>query len=129
MSHKKCKLIAKGAVGTPIRFRFLLSCFALIAGIVFAVDLSSSGGRVQRTILELILCMLGAAVLTWIFSRSLAWRVHRLKMFTEHVLDANNLDAPLPDEGEETEVLNQSLRRMASRIRELVERLSLESNR
>jgi len=68
-------------------------------------------------------------VMTWIFSRSLAWRVDRLRDFTEHVLDSNDLDAPLPDEGEETVVLNQSFRRMASRIRELVERLSLESTR
>ena len=114
---------------TPIRFRLLLSCFLLIAGIVFAVDLSSGDNRVHRTILELILCLLGAVVMTWIFSRSLAWRVQRLKTFTEHVLDSNDLDAPLPDEGEETAVLNQSFRRMATRIHELVERLSLESNR
>ena len=58
-----------------------------------------------------MLCLAGAIVMTWIFSRSLAWRVQRLK-FTEHVLDSN-IDAPLPDEGEETAVLNQSFRRMA----------------
>jgi two-component system, OmpR family, phosphate regulon sensor histidine kinase PhoR len=116
-------------VFASIRFRILASCFALIAGIVLAVDLASNGDRRHRTLLELALCFLGAIVMTWIFSRSLAWRVHRLKVFTEHVLDSNDADAPLPDEGEETAVLNQSLRRMASRIRELVERLSLESNR
>jgi two-component system phosphate regulon sensor histidine kinase PhoR len=114
---------------TSIRFRLLASCFALIAGIVFAVDFSSGDNRLHRTILELLLCFFGAVVMTWIFSRSLAWRVQRLRIFTEHVLDSNTADAPLPDEGEETAVLNQSFRRMASRIRELVERLSLESNR
>ena len=114
---------------TSIRFRLLASCFALIAGIVFAVDLASDGDRLHRTILELALCFCGAIIMTWIFSRSLAWRVHRLRVFTEHVLDSNDADAPLPDEGEETAVLNQSFRRMASRIRELVYRLSLESNR
>jgi two-component system phosphate regulon sensor histidine kinase PhoR len=96
---------------------------------VSAVDFSSGETRVQRTIVEVVLCVFGAMVMTWIFSRSLAWRVDRLRDFTEHVLDSNDLDAPLPDEGEETVVLNQSFRRMASRIRELVERLSLESTR
>jgi two-component system phosphate regulon sensor histidine kinase PhoR len=114
---------------TSIRFRLLASCFALIAGIVFAVDFSSGDNRLDRTIIELVLCFAGAIVMTWIFSRSLSWRVHRLRVFTEHVLDSNTADAPLPDEGEETAVLNQSFRRMAQRIRELVERLSLESNR
>ncbi len=114
---------------TPIRFRLLISCFIPIACIVFAVDLSSGDNRLHRTILELLLSLLGAIAMTWIFSRALAWRVQRLKLFTEHVLDANNPDAPLPDEGEETAVLNQSFHRMASRIRELVDNLSLESTR
>ncbi len=67
--------------------------------------------------------------MTWMFSRAIEWRIQRLKVFAEHVLDASNLDEPLPEEGEETALLNKSLRRMASRIRELVERLSLESAR
>jgi len=117
-------------VTTPIRFRLFASCFLLIAAIVLAVDLSSaSGGRWDRIALELTLCLAGAIVMTWIFTRSLAWRVQRLKTFAEQVLDTNDLDAPLPDEGEETAVLNQSFRRMAQRIRELVDTLSLESNR
>ena len=116
-------------MGTPIRLRLFLSCFLLIAIIAFAVDLSGTGDRVNRTILELGLCVLGAIVMTWIFSRAIEWRIQRLQVFAEHVLDASNLDEPLPEEGEETAQLNQSLRRMASRIRELVERLSLESAR
>lgn len=116
-------------MGTPIRLRLFLSCFLLIAAIAFAVDLSGAGDRVDRTILELGLCFLGAIVMTWIFSRAIEWRIQRLKVFAEHVLDASSVDEPLPEEGEETALLNQSLRRMASRIRELVERLSLESAR
>ena len=116
-------------MGTPIRLRLFLSCFLLIAIIALAVDLSATGNRVNRTLLELGLCLLGAIVMTWIFSRAIEWRIQRLKLFAEHVLDASNIDEPLPEEGEETELLNQSLRRMASRIRELVERLSLESMR
>ena len=116
-------------MGTSIRFRLFLSCFLLIAVIAFAVDLSGAGNRVHRTILELGLCIFGAIVMTWIFSRAIEWRIQRLKVFADHVLDANNVDEPLPEEGEETALLNQSLRRMASRMRELVERLSLESAR
>jgi hypothetical protein len=115
---------------TPIRFRLLVSCFLLVAGIVFVVDLT--GGTpigFRRALVDLLLGLVGSLLMTAVFTRSLAWRVQRLKLFTEHVLDANNPDAPLPDEGEETAVLNQSFHRMVSRIRELVERLSLESNR
>src|ERR1700722_15997593 len=116
-------------MGTPVRLRLFVSCFALIAVIAFAIDLSGTGNRVNRTVLELGLCLLGAIVMTWIFSRSIEWRIQRLKVFAEHVLDASSVDEPLPEEGRETALLNQSLRRMASRIRELVERLSLESMR
>ncbi|MGA2714278.1 MAG: ATP-binding protein [Bryobacteraceae bacterium] len=116
-------------MGTPIRLRLFLSCFLLIAAIAFVVDLSGAGDRVNRTILELGLCFLGAILMTWIFSRAIEWRIQRLKVFAEHVLDASNVDEPLPEEGEETALLNQSLRRMSSRIRELVDRLSLESAR
>ena len=118
-------------MGTPIRLRLFLSCFLLIACIALAVDLAASGNRVNRTLLEFALCVAGAMVMTWIFLHAIEWRIQRLKLFTEHVLDASNEygDEPLPDEGEETAVLNQSFRRMASRIRELVERLSLESKR
>jgi two-component system phosphate regulon sensor histidine kinase PhoR len=101
----------------------------LISAIVAAVDLSSTGSRLRHTALETALCIGGASVMTGLIVRSLAWRVQRLKTFTEHVLDANDSDAPLPDEGEETALLNQSFRRMASRIRELVDTLSLESDR
>jgi two-component system phosphate regulon sensor histidine kinase PhoR len=120
-------------MGTTIRFRMFLSCFVLIACIALAVDFSAptsaDANRLNRTILELFLCALGAIVMTWIFSRAIEWRIQRLKVFAEHVLDTNNMNAPLPEEGEETVLLNQSLRRMASRIRELVDRLSLESSR
>jgi two-component system phosphate regulon sensor histidine kinase PhoR len=116
-------------MGTPIRLRLFLSCFLLIAVIALAVDLSARAGRVTRTLLGFGLCLLGAIVITWIFSRAIEWRIQRLKLFAEHVLDARSADEPLPEEDEQTAQLNQSLRRMALRIRELVERLSLESMR
>ncbi len=113
-------------MSSSIRFKLFLSCFALIAGIVIAVGLAAGGNPVNRIALELGLCLLGAIVMTWIFSTAIEWRIRRLKIFIEHVLDASNIDAPLPEESEEVELLNQSLRRMASRIRELVDRLSLD---
>ena len=116
-------------MGTPIRLRLFLSCFLLIACIVLAVDLSAADNRMERTLLGFGVSVLGAIVMTWIFSRAIEWRIQRLKVFAEHVLDASSVDEPLPEEGKETALLNQSLRRMASRIRELVERLSLESAR
>jgi two-component system phosphate regulon sensor histidine kinase PhoR len=116
-------------VVTPIRFRLFAICLLVIAAIVLVVDLSGGDSRLNRTVFEIFLCLAGATAMTWIFSRSLAWRVERLRVFTEHVLELNNPDAPLPDESEETAVLNQSFRRMALRIRELVDRLSLESHR
>jgi two-component system, OmpR family, phosphate regulon sensor histidine kinase PhoR len=114
---------------TSIRFRLFFSCFVLIATIATVVDLSSGQPRLHRTLIEIGVCLAGAAALAGLIVQSLAWRVQRMKVFTEHVLEANDLDAPLPDEGAETAVLNQSFRRMASRIRELVETLSLESDR
>src|SRR5438874_8687275 len=102
-------------MGRSIRFRLFLSCFLLIALIAIAIDLSRTAGLFARTVLEAGLCLVGAFIMTWIFSGAIEWRIQRLKLFAEHVLDASNVDAPLPDEGEETMLLNQSLRRMASR--------------
>jgi two-component system, OmpR family, phosphate regulon sensor histidine kinase PhoR len=116
-------------MGKSIRLRLFLNCFLLIGIIALVLDLTRTAGLAGRTILEIGLCLLGAFIMTWIFSRAIEWRIQRLKIFAEHVLDASNIDAPLPEESEEAALLNQSLRRMASRIRELVERLSLESTR
>jgi two-component system, OmpR family, phosphate regulon sensor histidine kinase PhoR len=116
-------------MGTPIRVRLFISCFLLIAAIALAVDVGGSSSRTTRAILELGLSAVGAILITWIFARAIEWRIQRLKLFAEHVLDEGTMDAPLPEEGRETAQLNQSLRRMASRMRELVERLSLESAR
>ncbi len=114
-------------MGTPIRARLFVSCFLLIAAITLAVDAGGSGSRATHAVLLLGLSAVGAILMTWIFARAIEWRIQRLKLFAEHVLDEGTMDAPLPEEGRETAQLNQSLRRMASRMRELVERLSLES--
>jgi len=116
----------------PIAVRLFLSSFALTAIMVLSVDFSvareAESPNVRR-VLELVACLCAAALMAWIFSRALAWRIGRIKSFADHVLEATAENAPLPDEGEETAALNASLHRMDSRIRELVERLSLESAR
>lgn len=116
-------------MGNSIRLRLFGSCFLLIAGIALAVGLSAGASRTQRFLLGASLAVLGAIIVTWTFSRSIEWRIQRLKTFTEHVLDASNEIEPLPEDSKQAALLNQSLRRMASRIRELVDRLSLESMR
>jgi two-component system phosphate regulon sensor histidine kinase PhoR len=67
--------------------------------------------------------------MTSIFSGAVAWRIERLRSFTDHVLNASNPGLLLPEEDDTARALNQSLRRMAARIHELVERLSQESHR
>ena len=119
-------------MATPIRFRLFLTCFLLIACIAVAVDFGLSrqiDNPFWRLGVELALCAFGSGAVAYLFSRSLAWRIQRLKLFADHVLEEQPVTAPLPDEGEGTEALNQSLRRMGSRIRDLVESLSLESAR
>jgi two-component system phosphate regulon sensor histidine kinase PhoR len=113
----------------PIRLRLFLSSLLVMGTLVIASDELAGISRPLRVSIEFALCILGAMCLATVFVHALSWRVQRLKAFTEHVLDARNLDTPLPDEGEETAVLNQSFRRMALRIRELVDTLSLESDR
>jgi two-component system phosphate regulon sensor histidine kinase PhoR len=116
-------------VPTSIRLRVFITCFVLIACLVLAVDFSRSLNTTALVVLELFLCGIGAAVITFILSRALAWRIQRLRAFTDNLLDAKRAESPLPGEDDATQALNQSLRRMAGRIHELVERLSQESNR
>jgi two-component system phosphate regulon sensor histidine kinase PhoR len=116
-------------MGKSIKLRLFIGCFLLIGSIALVVDAIASANHIVRISLELALAIAGAVVMTRTFSRAIEWRIQRLKIFTEHVLDATNVVEPLPEDGQEAILLNQSLRRMASRIRELVDRLSLESTR
>ena len=116
-------------MGKSIKLRLFFGCFLLIGSIAAIVDAIASANHILRFILELAMVIAGAAVMTRTFSRAIEWRIQRLKLFTEHVLDASNVVEPLPEDGQAAILLNESLRRMASRIRELVDRLSLESTR
>jgi len=116
-------------MGISTRLRLFVSCFLLIAALAALIDIAAQSGVVARYLLEAGFAAVGAAVLTIGFSRAIEWRIQRLKNFTEHVLDRNSPVEPLPEDGPQAALLNQTLRRMASRIRELVDRLSLESAR
>jgi two-component system phosphate regulon sensor histidine kinase PhoR len=116
-------------VFTSIRFRLYFTCFLLAACMMAIVDLARSVPLVLLILIEIILCAAGAAVMTSIFSGAVAWRIERLRAFTDHLIDASEPALLLPEEDDTARALNQSLRRMAARIHELVERLSQESHR
>jgi two-component system phosphate regulon sensor histidine kinase PhoR len=116
-------------VPTSIRIRLFVTCFLVIAGSLLIADLSRPAGKTIVAIVEICLSGIGAMIMTTIFLRSLAWRIQRLRAFTDNLLDSTQTEPPLPGEDDETRALNQSLRRMAARIQELVDRLSQESNR
>ena len=116
-------------MATSIRVRLFFTSFLLFGCVALVVDLAHSANRTLLVILEVVLSCVGAAVMTSILSRALTWRIQRLRAFTDNLLDSTSAKSPLPAEDYATHALNQSLRRMAGRIHELVERLSHESNR
>ena len=70
-----------------------------------------------------------AQAIAYIFSLLLAKRIRALQVITDRLLDARLPEADIPQADDELGILNQSLLRMATRIHELVDRLSLESGR
>jgi two-component system phosphate regulon sensor histidine kinase PhoR len=76
----------------------------------------------------------GAAALValgiaYVFSRSFTRRIGRLQGFAEGLVSERSSQTRLPDAPDELGALARSLNSMASQLRELVERLSLESAR
>ena len=76
---------------------------------------------------------LAAAVIAlgiaYVFSRSFTRRISRLRAFAEGLVDARFSQPALADAGDELGALARSLNTMAAQLRDLVERLSLESAR
>ncbi|HEY4084899.1 MAG TPA: ATP-binding protein [Bryobacteraceae bacterium] len=93
------------------------------------VDLARPVPTAVLIVIEVILCAGAAAVMTFIFSGAVAWRIERLRAFTDNLLNSSQSSLLLPEEDDTARALNQSLRRMAERIHELVESLSQESHR
>src|SRR5947209_16777853 len=95
-------------MGTSFRSRLFCGCFALIAAIALAADAVSGYFQSGRIPVAIGFAALGAFAMTRIFAKAIDWRIQRLKVFAEHVLDASPVDTPLPEEGAATAALNQS---------------------
>jgi len=70
-----------------------------------------------------------ALLIAYFFSRSFTRRISRLRAFAEGLVKANFTESPLPDADDELGALTRSLNSMASQLRDLIERLGLESAR
>jgi len=117
-------------MGTSIRLRLFATCALLVAAIVLVARLAPGGSNPVRIAFEILLILAGALSLTWVLSSAIEWHIQRLSSFAESVLAASHPDAPLPaGGGDQIALLHVSFRLMAERIRELVDRLSLESSR
>ena len=83
--------------------------------------------------LRILATSLGAAVfallIAFLLSRGFNRRIVQLKRFAETFLSAGAARDPVIDSSDELGSLGRSLQRMAAQIRELVERLNLESAR
>jgi len=84
---------------------------------------------ILRRLLECLLAGVLAQGIAYIFSLLLAKRIRNLRALTERLLDANVADAEMPHAEDELGILNQSLHGMGLRIRDLLERVSMESGR
>lgn len=106
--------------------------FVLIAFTLLAVDWSHDSLRMSsslRAVLDIAAAGILAQAIAYVFSLLLAKRIRKLQALTERLLDTNLPETEMPHAEDELGLLNQSLRRMASRIHELLDRLSLESGR
>jgi two-component system phosphate regulon sensor histidine kinase PhoR len=70
-----------------------------------------------------------ALFIAYFFSRSFTRRIGRLRAFAEGLVKASFTESPLPDADDELGALTRSLNSTASQLRDLVERLGLESAR
>jgi PAS domain-containing protein len=103
--------------------------FLLIALTYLALDFWRPGDAYVRAGVIIVAAVVLAQLIAWIFSLLLAKRIRGLNSFTERLLDAPLSGDELPEADDELGILNQSLHRMSTRIRDLVGTLSLESNR
>jgi two-component system phosphate regulon sensor histidine kinase PhoR len=104
--------------------------FLLIAAAYMGLDYVRPGSPYLRVAIILVTAVLLAESIAWIFSLLLAKRIRGLNRFTERILDTPLSGDELPPAADdELGMLNQSLHRMSTRIRDLVGRLSLESDR
>jgi two-component system phosphate regulon sensor histidine kinase PhoR len=103
--------------------------FLLIAVTYLALDFWRPEEWTLRAGIVIVAAVIIAQLIAWIFSLLLAKRIRGLNRFTERLLDAPLSGDELPNAGDELGILNQSLHRMSTRIRDLVGTLSVESER
>ena len=91
-------------------------------------DVDSSIVAVRRRILwASFIAAMVALVFAYFFSQSFTHRIGRLRVFAEGLVSAHFSQAPLPDADDELGVLGRSLSTTAVQLRDLVDRLSVES--
>ncbi len=88
---------------------------------------STTGTVLNRLFAVLIAATLLALAIAYIFSRSFTRRINRLKYFAENLEKAPASEKALDGGNDELGELGRSLDRAAARLRELLERLNLES--
>jgi two-component system phosphate regulon sensor histidine kinase PhoR len=82
-----------------------------------------------RILTASLIAIFVALFIAYFFSRPFTRRIGRLRAFAEGLVKSNFAEGPLPDADDELGALTRSLNLTASQLRELVERLSLESAR
>jgi len=91
-------------------------------------DVDSSIAAVRWRILRAsFFAALVALIFAYYFSQSFTRRIARLRAFAEGLVDAHFSQAPLPDAHDELGALGRSLGTTAVQLRDLVDRLSVES--
>ena len=91
-------------------------------------DVGASTSAVRWRILWASLyAALAALVIAYFFSRSFSRRIARLRAFAEGLVSAHFSQAPLPAADDELGALGRSLGTTAVQLRDLVDRLSVES--
>jgi len=134
-----------GQVGSSIRHSTTLNhdlCYLAIPLVFrgqpgYALRLAVPLEDIDVAIAEVRWRILGASVvaafvalgIAYVFSRSFTRRISRLRAFAEGLVGARFSESPLPDARDELGALARSLNLMAAQLRELVDRLSLESAR
>lgn len=101
----------------------------LIAVAFLGMDFLRPADQITRIVMEVLVAIAIAQLIAWTFSLLLAKRIRSLNTFTVKLLDAPLAGGSLPSADDELGILNQSLHQMSMRIRELVGRLSVESDR
>ena len=82
-----------------------------------------------RILTASLIAIFVALFIAFFLSRPFTRRIGRLRAFAEGLVKSNFAEGPLPDADDELGALTRSLNSTASQLRELVERLSLESAR